>query len=184
MSEILELNQEKESYWNKWLKVTGKKIENDTLDHSTSSSLLSLERSLYEVMGEAIKLRQYEVPNKEYEVCDVKRMVKFRSYTSKEELKRTLGIEVLSIYGMGYFTVLEGIILHPDTRRLINFDGKDKKYDLTLIPQDIIDSHDFYFAVSCHGNYLFVPKKSSLLRWIEKAYNLQYFDLAVGGNFG
>lgn len=171
-----------EKYFNNWLAVTEANIKKAEEDFGKADSIMT---SLYEVMKDAIDLKQYVSPINEFE--DVERIIKVRVRLPRTEIEKLLGFKTYSIYGVGLYVKMEGLVLSPRTRNDINYDNsltrrKNQYLNCDVIPEDVLKDHDFSLAVPATGNGLFVPKKSRLTEWLRGTSDLQYFDLMQFSN--
>lgn len=157
---------QKEEYWKEWLSTTEESEDPIT-------------KSLHQVIEVAVDCKQYERPNDEFE--DVKRVVKFRIPLARDVIHQIFGIKTYSIYGVGLYTVMEGLLLSEGTRSDMNYDTCHKKgvyLDLSSIPEEVVKTHEFRLAVPAFQG-LFVPKKTRVTDWIRGTYGLQYFDMML-----
>lgn len=161
--------EEVKKFWEDWI--------NQYNPESFSDDKLFLERSVYDLMKVAIENEQYQIAE---EFLEVKRVVKFRISMPRCAMKQTLGIDTWSIYGLGLFTVVEGIFISSSSRQKSGYDtvGSKRFFDLSFVPEDIREKYEFSLATPALGG-LFVPKKSNLTRWMSRVNQIQYFDLSI-----
>lgn len=162
-----------DNFWRKWINTLNPEqlpMEDDSED--------LMKKSLYEVVKTAYENGQHLHPSSELE--DVSRVVKIRIKLPRKNIEKMFGVKTYSIYGVGLYTVLEGICLSSSTRNRINYDTftkKGVKFDLSSIPEDIVESHEFRLTVPAGRSGLFVPKKSELTSWLAGTWSLEYFNL-------
>lgn len=170
---LLSTNEERAAYWSVWLSEA-----EETLSKSTDEKNW-LQQSLYEVTKVAIDNEQYAVPVYEYE--EVKRLVEVHIGMPRDGIKKYFNVDTYSIYGTGTYVLIEGIVLTRETRNQIRYDEiltgrKWASYDLSSIPEDILEKYAFNLAVPALGG-LFVPKKSKLTEWLHSIRSLKYYDI-------
>lgn len=164
-----------DNFWSKWINTLNPEqvpYEEDSTD-LMKSSLYEVVKAAYE-NGQHLHIRD--------ELKDVNRVVKVRIKLPRENIEKMFGVKTYSIYGVGLYTVLEGLCLSPSTRNRINYDTfmkKGVKFDLSSIPQEIVDTHEFRLTIPAGKSGLFVPKKSELTSWIAGTWGIQYFDLDI-----
>lgn len=139
-------------------------------------------RSMIELMDLAVECDQCKrVYDNTYE--DVTKVLKVRINLSRKEIEQILNIKPVSVYGIGLFVPVEGIMLNSSFRKSSGYDDccSNKKgafYDTSSIPDEVLKSHEFRLSIPAIGG-LFVPKKCSLMNWISSHRALQFFDLTL-----
>lgn len=137
----------------------------------------TLSESLKELIDAANGINQMSIPDNEFE--DTTKIVKVRFKLSRKSVEKMFNIKTYSVYKVGLFIPLEGLILSPLTRRAMNYDGYAKlhaKFNLDCIPEDVLNSHEFRLTIPAGCN-LFVPKKSEVTQWISSIHNIQFLEL-------
>lgn len=135
--------------------------------------------SLVELMELAISLEQYDRSHSSFD--PVSRIVRIRINTPKSVVEKIFGVKTVSVYGIGLYAVMEGLLLPGSFRSKSNFDRLGRKgvvYDLSDIPDEIKEEYEFGLSISAFDG-VFVPKKSVLTSWISRSSQLQFFDLSI-----
>lgn len=169
--------QNHEAYWRDWIEKNSI-LENPADGEVSDDGFGTLGRSLYDLVKVAVENEQYKMPFREF--TEVKRVVKFRVRLSREEIHKIFKVKTYSIYGVGLFTLMDGIMLTSQMRDYTGYDttGKHAYFDLSRVPSNLIEDYDFRLSIPALGG-LFVPKKSPLTRWMDSTKQLQYFDIEL-----
>lgn len=141
-------------------------------------------RSLSELMDLSVKCNQTEVPFED-DYQDVTRVVRLRVRLSLSEIQSMFGVTPVSIYGEGLYFPIEGILLPPSFSKESGYDrileGKQKVtycYE-PLLPKEVVDTHEFRLTVPAIRRHIFIPKKCSLINWVNSTRAIQFFDPRV-----
>lgn len=166
-------NEEKELYWNWWLETQKVKLE-DSKD--------SVTRNLIELVELAVACNQYRFEENEFE--DVPRVVRLNIKLPRANIEKYFGVKTYSLYGVGLFTVVEGLMLSPTTRESLGYDtwkestciNNSPCLDFACIPSQLRRNHRFDLVTPAMTG-LFVPKESPMMDWVRANWAIQYFDL-------
>lgn len=167
-----------EEFWNNRLSEMRKQVSEFEISEGYVDPTL---KSLVDLMELAISVRQYEgfVGNMFTPVTKVIR-VNIKS-TTRYVVERETGVKMISVYGVGLYTTMEGLMLSESFRDQSNFDKFGKKgvvYNLSDIPDGYLDDYEFRLSIPAL-NGLFVPKKSLLTQCIDRAWQIQFFDISI-----
>lgn len=135
--------------------------------------------SLLELMETALEIEQYKRPVSYYE--PVSRLVRIRVNAPRSVVEKVFGLKTISVYGIGLFAVVDGLLLSSSFRNKSNYDRIGKKgvtYDLSDIPEDLKEEYEFGYSISAFEG-IFVPKKQVLTSWISRSSQLQFFDISI-----
>lgn len=197
MSEIVERYQLKvapedvvKRYWEEHVVQAKNDLSafEDTVDPNTKDyeirSTLSFKRSYTELMEEAVHLEQYKKCSDTYE--KVTRLIRIRIDLARPLIEQYFKLRTISLYGIGLYTPLEGLILSESFRVSSKYDESliplkgSPAFDISAIPKDIQDEYEFRLAIPAMQG-LFVPKKSRMTQdWIGTAKQLEYLDIMLG----
>lgn len=139
-------------------------------------------RSMSELVDLAVECDQCKkIYDNTYE--DVTKVLKVRINLSKKEIESIFNIKPVGVYGVGLFLPVEGIMLNSSFRKSSGYDDscngvKGAEYNLSSIPKDVIDSHEFRLSIPAMGG-LFVPKKCRLMNWISSYRAIQFLDFTL-----
>lgn len=150
--------------------------ERDKQKEKVSDPIL---RSLSELMDLALECGQHEVKlDDDYE--DKFKVCLTRIKMSKVEIEKCFGVKPVSVYGMGLFLPIEGIMLSSSTRRSSRYDdslvSRKVRFDLSGIPEEVIKTHEFRLTIPA-GQCLFVPKKAPITGWLSSTKCIKFLDL-------
>lgn len=164
--------------------------EDTTLDYETKVKLSEETgemidptlKNLAQLMRLAMDCKQYERPLiNEFE--EVTKVLKIRINMPRKMIEQCFGIKTISLYGVGLFAPVEGILLSQGFRSRSGYDTCTTKYghyDLSEVPEDARSKYEFRLSIPALGG-LFVPRKSAMTNWISRISQLQFFDLTVEG---
>lgn len=163
----------RKDYWENWL-VKAEATLKEQEDKDGKSDFL--QRSLFDVTKLAVENEQYDHPASETDV--VKRVMRVNLKMSRDSIKKIFEQETYTIYGIGVYTVIEGYLLTPETRKLSGYDSKGKHsyFNEWVIPEEVRKNGKITLAVPALGG-LFVPKRSVMIDWIWYRSQIQYFEL-------
>lgn len=139
-------------------------------------------KSMSELMDLAVECDQCQrVHDDTYE--DVTKVLRVRISLSKKEIERLFNIKPVSVYGIGLFLPVDGLMLTSNFRKSSGYDDccsgkKGASYSILSVPDEVVRSHEFRLSVPAMGG-LFVPKKCHLMNWISSHRALQFFDLTL-----
>lgn len=146
-----------------------------------SKSVDPILSSLVSLMDLAIECSQFQRSFSQFE--DVTRVLKVRVKMSRKEIERYLDAKPVSVYGVGLYFPVEGLLLDSKFREDSRYDEsllgrKGVKFDISSIPESIRRTHEFRLAVPAM-NGLFVPRKSKLMNEVRSSKSLQFFDISL-----
>lgn len=172
---LLFTDEEREDYWKDWLVGATDAI---TLEGGIDA-VDTIQRSVFELMSEAVNIGQYKTCPHGYD--RVERLVKIRIKLPRKAIEEMFGVETYSVYGVGLYVKMEGVLLNEYDRRQMNYDTFNKKgvyIDTSFLPEEVTQNCDFRLVVPALRG-LFVPTKSQLTNWLRGTFDLQYFDMTV-----
>ena len=161
---------QQDEYWQNWLVTQKAKLD-------AMEVIDPVQKSLYDLMELAISLKQYERP--EDENSEVSRLIRFSIRgMSREEIEKVFEVETYSLRGAGIYTIMDGLLLTRETRERTGFDttGIHRWYDLSMFTKEQQETYNFSLSSAARGG-LFIPKRTRLLGWIQRRFQLQYFDI-------
>lgn len=168
-----------DAYWEQ--RVNALKAEVDAQLESGEKIDPTLE-SLSQLIEKSVELGQYKRPALDFE--ETTRIVKIRIRMPRQLIERNFGLETISMYGVGLFAPVEGLLVSDWMRKKMNYDeciqGKKGAYfDLSRVPEDLQKKYEFRLAVPALGG-LFVPKRCDMTQgWMTRISQLQYFDIMI-----
>lgn len=148
-------------------------LSGDTEEKCTDPIL----RSLIELTDLAVECEQHKSYDDDFQdrvkVCLVRMRLK------KKEIESMFGIKPVSVYGLGLFVPIEGLVMSQGFRSKSNYDKSLEsrvRYDLSSVPEDVRKSHEFRLTVPAMDG-LFIPKKTSFTSWIASVWCIKYLDM-------
>lgn len=154
---------------NSYVKIKGKKPP-----HNSDDLLLD---DMYELVSAIVECRQWENCINGYD--KVKRVCRIMTRSPRSELEKNFNIKTISLYGVGLYVIVEGVLLSYTMRNLINYDNSFKRKQFIKLDkaEGLEKEYDFRLISSAFGTGLFIPKKSALTSSLSRAYQLQYLDI-------
>lgn len=104
-----------------------------------------------------------------------------RINSPRSVVEKVFGLKTVSVYGVGLYVVVDGILLSGSFRSSSNYDRLGKKgilFDLSSIPENIKEEYEFGLSIPAFDG-IFVPRKSVLTSWISRSSQLQFFDISI-----
>lgn len=138
--------------------------------------------SLSELLDASLAYDQYKKPSEDFE--ETTRIVKLRIRMPRQSIENCFGLKTISMYGVGLFAPVEGLLVSEWIRRKTNYDDcvqgkKGANFDLSRVPEEYQRNYEFRLAVPAMGG-LFVPKKCDMTQgWISRTSQIQYFDIML-----
>ena len=170
--------EELKNYWETRIEETRKTIESMTDEEKKFDPTFT---SLYELLRRSVEFEQYKKVDDSVDFVEVTKMCRIRISSPRKTLEHALGIETLSLYGVGLYTPVEGIMLSSAARAKSNYDDASKKHvflDFSFIPDEVYQTLDTRLISGALGG-LFIPKKSGLTSWMSRYWQMEFFDITM-----
>lgn len=174
------------------LTLQEKKVKESLEENSKRlHSQLLLEESESDIMLKAISsLTDLELECSQYLrlTCDsfedIRKVCLVRIRMSPGDIEKNFKVKVVNVYGTGMFIPIEGIFLSSETRARTHYDDyckgkKGARFDVSFLPEEVVRTHEFRLSIPAAGG-LFIPKKCSLIDWIDSTKCLKYLDASEG----
>lgn len=168
-----------EDYWNSRVAELKSQVDEE-MEKNEGKCDITL-RNLYELTELAVSHEQYCKPVEDYE--PVTRVAKIRIQMPRKSIEDCFHIKTVSLYGVGLYAPVEGLLVPEHIRRRTNYDmvmagKKNAVFDLSFIPQELQQEYEFRLAVPAL-NGLFVPKRCEMTGYMRSHKQIQYFDIMI-----